>query len=70
MSHAGEDLVRRFGPNEGLGIFVVHLDIFADGRFQLFHASEHAASNSLVGDFGEPALHQVDPGTVGGVKWT
>src|SRR5207249_4228831 len=40
--------------------------VLADGSLQLLHAAEHAASNSLVGDFGEPAFHQVDPGTVGG----
>ncbi len=63
---AGQDLVRRFSPNEGLGIFVVHIDVFADGGFQLSHATERAASDSLVGDFGEPAFHQVHPGTIGG----
>src|ERR1700736_909562 len=29
------------------------------------YAAEHATSNSLVGEFGKPSLHQVDPGTVG-----
>src|ERR1700730_15542866 len=48
----------------GLGSWVVHVDVLADGRFQVFYASEHATSNSLVGEFGEPSLHQVDPGTV------
>lgn len=65
---AGQDLVRRFSPNEGLGIFVAHIDVFADGGFQLSHATKHAASDSLVGDFGEPAFHQVCPGTIGGGK--
>jgi hypothetical protein len=63
---AGQDLVRRFGPNEGFGIFVVHVDVLADGSFQLLDAPEHAASNSLVGYFGEPAFHQVHPGTIVG----
>ena len=67
-SDVGQDLVRRFGPNEGPGIFVVHVDVLADGGFQLFHASQHATSNALVGDGGEPAFHQVNPGTIGGGK--
>jgi hypothetical protein len=46
----------------------VHVDVLADGGLQLFHASEHATSNSLIGDRGEPAFHQVDPGAVGGGK--
>jgi hypothetical protein len=65
-SDAGQNLVGRPGPDEGFRIFVVNINIFADGRLQLFHASEYATTNPLVGDFGEPALHQVDPGTVGG----
>ena len=56
-SDAGQDLVRRFCPNKGLGIFVVDVDVLADGRFQLFDATEHAPLNSLVGKFGEPSLH-------------
>jgi hypothetical protein len=65
-SDAGQDLVRGFGPNEGLGIFIVYVDEFADGRFQVFDTTEHASSNSLVREFGESSLHQVDPGSVGG----
>ena len=45
----------------------MHVDEFADGRFQVFYTAEHAPSNSLVGEFGEPSLHQVDPGSVGGL---
>jgi len=41
---AGQDFVGRFSPHEGLGIFVVHVDIFADGGFQLSHAAEHAVA--------------------------
>ncbi len=50
-----------FLPNERLGILVVHRDVLADGRFQLFHTSEDAPSNPLVGGLSKPALHQVDP---------
>jgi|HubBroStandDraft_2_1064218.scaffolds.fasta_scaffold2870345_1 hypothetical protein len=57
---------RRPGPDEGFGILVVNVDVFADGRFQFLHASEYATTNPLVADLGEPALHQIDPGAVGG----
>ena len=63
---AVEDLVRGSGPNEGLGILVVHVDVLADGRFQFFHTPEYPSPDALVGDLGEPAFHQVDPRGVGG----
>ncbi len=61
-----QNLVRASGPNEGLGILVVHLDVLADGCFQFFHTSENTPSNALIGDLGKPAFHQVDPRAVGG----
>src|SRR5215468_2093900 len=65
-SKAVQNLVRGFGPNEGPGILVVNCDVLADGCFQFFDAAENAPANALVGKFGKPALHQVDPRTVGG----
>ena len=65
-SNTGEDLVRGAGPDEGLGMFVVNIEVFADGGLQFSHAAEYAATNPFVGDFSEPTLHQVDPGTVSG----
>src|SRR4051812_32710419 len=47
-------------------LFFVNFDVLADSRLQLFHTSEDAAANALVGDFGEPAFHQIDPGAVSG----
>src|SRR5215469_8642062 len=63
---AGQDLICGFGPDKRFGIFVMHVNVFTDGSFQFFHAAEHAPPNSLVGEFGEPALDQVNPGTVSG----
>jgi hypothetical protein len=63
-SDAGQDLVSCFGPNEGPGIFVVHVDVLAAAS-KSFTVRNTARSNSLVGEFGKPSLHQVDPGTVG-----
>jgi hypothetical protein len=45
----------------------MHAYVLTDGGFQFFDASENTPSNAFVGEFGEPALHQVDPL---GVKWT
>jgi hypothetical protein len=63
---AVEDLIRGPGPNEGFWALVMHADVLTDGGFQLFDAAESTPSNAFVGEFGEPALHQVDPRTVGG----
>jgi hypothetical protein len=67
-SNAGEDLVCGSGPHEGRGIFVVDHDIFTNGGFQLLYAAKYAAANPFVGELGEPAFNQIDPGTVGGSK--
>ena len=61
-----QDLVRGSRPDEGFGIFVVHHDVLAESRFQFFDTAKDAPSDTLVGDLGKPALHQVDPGGVGG----
>jgi hypothetical protein len=41
-SDAGKDLVRRFCPDKGFAIFVVYVDVLADGGFQVCYAAEHA----------------------------
>jgi hypothetical protein len=64
--HAGQNLVRGFCPDERLGTFVVHVQVFADSRFQFFHTAKNTATYAFIGDFCEPSLHQVDPGAVGG----
>jgi hypothetical protein len=62
----GPGLGLPFWSKRRLGIFVVHVGVLSAGRFQVLYASEQAASNSLVGEFGEPPLHQIDPGTIRG----
>ena len=42
------------------------LDEFANGRLKFFDAAERAAPDPFVGEFGEPSLHQVQPGAVCG----
>jgi hypothetical protein len=64
--HAGQNLVRGFCPDERLGTFVVHVQVFADSRLQFFHTPKDTATDAFVGDFCEPSFYQVDPGPVGG----
>ena len=40
------------------------LDVFANRRFQFSDVVEHAAPDSFVGEFSEPALHQIQPRTI------
>ena len=42
------------------------VDVFTNSGFQLLHTAKHTPANPLVGEFCEPALDQVDPGTVSG----
>jgi hypothetical protein len=62
---AGEYLVCSSRPDEWLGIFVVNVDVFPESRLPFSHAAKYAAADAFVGDFGEPALDQVEPGAVG-----
>lgn len=57
----GED---RFGggcPHKGLGLLVVRSDEFHDLFYQVRHALETASAHGLVGQLGEPTLHQIEP---------
>src|SRR3990172_5196096 len=65
-AHAGEDLIRRLQPDEGLGVFVAGGEVDADGVLELAGAAVRPAAQLLLGETGEPALDLVDPGRVGG----
>ena len=60
-SDAIQNLISGSGPYEGLGIFVVHVDKLANGRFQFPDAAKCTAPNSFVREFGEPSLDQIQP---------
>ena len=45
---------------------VVMLDVIKDRLPKLFHAAKTVTSDSLLSDFGEEALHLVEPTAVGG----
>ena len=55
-------MISGFGPDEGFGVLVVMLDEVADGVLQLLRAAVDSAPNLFFGQFGEPALHQIQPG--------
>lgn len=61
-----EDLVGGLGPDEGLGVSVPLVDPAAQVSFEFDHAAMGRAAQFAVGQFGEPALDQVEPGGAGG----
>ena len=61
---AGQNLIRCFGPDEGLRSFIVDVQIFVDSGLQLFDTAKDSTAYAFVRDFCEPSFHQVDPGTV------
>ena len=56
-----EDVVGRFGPPEGPGVFVVLFDEGPDIGFELAGGGVHAALQLLARQFGEPAFDLIDP---------
>ena len=57
-----EDVVCLCGPDEGLRIHVVPVDVFADGGDELFEVLEGASADALVGQVAEEAFDHVEPG--------
>ena len=47
-------------------MFIVLRKIVFDGGYEFTDPGEVAASQSLLGEFAKPALHQVEPGRTGG----
>ncbi len=61
-----EDLVGGLVPDERTRILVPVVDPALDGSGQVGHAAVGAAPHPFRGQFREPTLDQVHPGTVGG----
>ena len=61
----GDDSVGVGGPFKGFGHLVGVLDEAIDGGLEVDDGLENAAFQSPLGEFGEEALHGVDPGTEG-----
>ncbi len=51
----------RSGPDEGLGVGVVVVEVVVDGHLQLDDGVEHAATDALSGDLGKETFDQVEP---------
>ena len=58
-----------FGPGKRAGGLVVGVDEGIDVGPELIHAPETCMTERVADENGEPALHLVEPGGMGGVKW-
>ena len=54
------------GPDKGLGILVVTVDVLADGLDQFLDAAKSAAAEPVFGQVAEEAFHHVQPRAAGG----
>ena len=61
----GDDGVGGFGPDEGIGRFVVFGEIGLDSGIQGGDAGEYAAAEAVACDLGEEALDQIEPRRAG-----
>ena len=50
-------------------VFIVHVDVVANRRFQTAGAAKDATAQLLCSQEAKPTLHEVDPGGTVGVKW-
>jgi hypothetical protein len=65
MTKAGdtrEDLIGRLGPHEGLRSLVIHGQVVVNGRLEVARAAVNATAELFLGEQGEPALDEIDPG--------
>src|SRR6202521_6208072 len=51
------------GPYEGLWVVIGFGEISVDGSLEVDDAAEHAALETLLGQFGEEALDGIEPGS-------
>ena len=65
MSDGVEDLVGGLGPHERLGVLVPFVDPAADVAFQVDDGVVCGTAEFAGGQFGEPALDEVEPGRRG-----
>lgn len=63
---AGEDVLRRFGPDEGLRLLVVKQQVVVDRVLEIVDALVAAPADAPVRDLGEEAFDQVHPRGAGG----
>src|SRR5258708_34202371 len=63
-----ENLGSRLGPDEGLWIGIVMLEVVLDGGFEFGNAFEDAGADAVSGDKAEEALNLVKPGPGSGCE--
>ena len=63
--NAGEDLIGRLDPDEGLGLLIVKLEVEPNNVFQLARAAMRAAPDLLLGQGREPAFDLIESGAIG-----
>ena len=51
-------------PREAYWFVVVFVDVVVDGVLEFVDTLEYAPANTLVGDLGEPAFDEVEPGSL------
>ena len=54
------------GPDEGLGIGVMAVEVVVDRLLEVSNAPEGTAPDALARDLGEEALDQIEPGGAAG----
>src|SRR5437868_4475512 len=64
-----EDVACGPGPDEGLWIAVMFIEVAVDGGLQIDDGAEDPSSQALAGQSGEEIFDGVEPGAGGGVKW-
>ncbi len=64
-SHTGQDLVDRLRPHEGLGSGIAEGNVGKDRGFERRRAPMRPALDLFVGEQGEPAFDEIEPGTTG-----
>jgi len=61
-----EDVGGLGGPDEGLGVLVVAVDVVIDGSDEFFQAAKHAATQAVVSQVTKEAFYHVQPRAAGG----
>jgi hypothetical protein len=56
------DVVCGFGPDQRFWRLVIALDAIGDGVFQFSDTLEGSSANTPLGNVGEPAFDQIEPG--------
>ena len=56
-----QDVACLGGPNEGIWVFVVAVDVVANSHDELFEVAEDTAPDAAFGQVAEESLHHVRP---------